>query len=75
MTLIESSVQDHAVDNVPKGNAIILDGMALIQATKKLPSSFGEFAEQLFFKGDKVGNLSQILACRFCGRQISRYKQ
>jgi hypothetical protein len=48
MTSIESSVQNHTVDNVPDGNAIILDGMTLIQATKKLPSSFGEFAEQLF---------------------------
>ena len=45
MMAIESDVQDQAVDNIPEGNAIILDGMALIQATKRLPSSFGEFAE------------------------------
>ena len=51
---IESSVQDHIVDNVPEGNAIILDGMALIQATKRLPSSFGEFAEQLFSRVIKL---------------------
>ena len=54
MTSIEASVQDHIVDNVLEGNTIILDGMTLIQATKKLPSSFGEFAEQLFFRVIKL---------------------
>ncbi|XP_028391978.1 uncharacterized protein LOC114516648 isoform X2 [Dendronephthya gigantea] len=48
MTSIESSVQDHIIDSLPAGNAVILDGMAIIQSTKKLPSSFGELAEQLF---------------------------
>ena len=54
MTAIESDVQDQAVDNIPEGNAIILDGMALIQATKRLPSSFGEFAEQSFSRVIKL---------------------
>ena len=62
---IESSVQDHTVDNVPEGNAIILDGMALIQATNKLPSSFGEFAEQLFSRVIKLAIYHKSLPVDF----------
>ena len=54
MTTLESSVQDHTVDNIPDGNAIVIDGMALVQTTKKLPSTFGEFAEQLFSRVIKL---------------------
>jgi L-lactate utilization protein LutC len=54
MMVIKKSVQNHTVDNVPEGSAIILDGMALIQATKKLPASFGEFAEELFLRVIKL---------------------
>jgi hypothetical protein len=69
MTSIESSVQNHTVDNVPEGNAIILDGMALIQATKKLQTFIvWRICREFVFEGDTVGNLSQIFACRCCGR-------
>ena len=55
MTLIESSVQNHTVGNIAQGNALILDGMALIQPAKKLPASFGELAEDLLTRVVKLG--------------------
>ena len=55
MTLIESSVQNHTVENIPEGNALILDGMALIQTAKKLPASFRELAEHLLTRVVKLG--------------------
>ena len=47
LTLIESCTQNATLPNVPEGNALILDGMAMIQGMKKLPSSFGGLADQL----------------------------
>ena len=70
MTLIESSVQDHIVDSVPGGSAIILDGMALIQPTKKLPSSYGEFGVQLFLRVIKLAIYHKSLHVDFV---VDRY--
>lgn len=55
MTLIESSVQNDTVESIPGGSVLILDGMALIQTTKKLPTYFGELAKQLLTKVIKLG--------------------
>ena len=47
LMLIEDSMENATLSSVPEGNALILDGMAIIQSMKKLPSSFGELADQL----------------------------
>ena len=52
MTTIEASVQNHMGDCVPEGNAIFLDGMALIQSAKRLPSSFGDNRIVVYFCHD-----------------------
>jgi hypothetical protein len=40
-----SSVKDPAIEHVPSNNALILDGMALIQMMKHIPDTFEKLVE------------------------------
>ena len=55
MGLLESSTVDPCVESVPEGNALIIDGMAIIQAMTKLPATFGELADQILERIVKLG--------------------
>ena len=39
--ILEGRVEDSAIDQLPPNNALILDGMALIQTIKRIPETFG----------------------------------
>ena len=41
MHILEGRVEDSAIDQFPPNNALILDGMALIQTIKRIPETFG----------------------------------
>lgn len=45
MHILESRVEDASVEQVPCDNALMLDGMALIQTTKNIPQNFGSLVE------------------------------
>lgn len=45
MHVLESRVEDPAVERLPSNNALILDGMALIQMMKHIPQTFGKLVE------------------------------
>jgi hypothetical protein len=45
MHILESRVEDSAIDIVPPNNALILDAMALIQMMKHIPDTFGKLVE------------------------------
>ena len=47
MHLLESRVEDSAIERVPSENALILDGMALIQTIKHIPDTFGKLVEMI----------------------------
>ncbi|KAK1885936.1 G polyprotein [Dissostichus eleginoides] len=47
MDLLESKGGDCLVDQVPKGGAILFDGMAVMQAMRSRPATFGELAETI----------------------------
>ncbi len=47
MDLLESKDGDCLVDNVPANGAILFDGMAVIQAIRSRPHTFGELAETI----------------------------
>ena len=55
MGLLESNTVDPCVESVPEGNALIIDGMAIIQAMTKLPATFGELADQILERIVKLG--------------------
>lgn len=45
--LIESLVDNTLVENLPAGNALMLDGMVVIQTLKNIPETFGALAESI----------------------------
>lgn len=45
MHIIESRVEDASIEQVPCNNALMIDGMALIQTTKNIPQTFGALVE------------------------------
>ena len=45
MHIIESREEDASIEQVPCDNALMIDGMALIQTTKNIPQTFGAFVE------------------------------
>ena len=45
MHVLESRVDDPTIESVPSNNALILDGMALIQMMKHIPNTFGKLVE------------------------------
>ena len=45
MHVLESRVEDPAIEHVPSNNALILDGMALIQMMKHIPDTFEKLVE------------------------------
>ncbi|CAB4028920.1 Hypothetical predicted protein, partial [Paramuricea clavata] len=45
MHVLESRVEDPAIEHVPSNNALILDGLALIQMMKHIPDTFGKLVE------------------------------
>ena len=45
MHVLESRVDDPTLESVPSNNALILDGMALIQMMKHIPNTFGKLVE------------------------------
>ena len=47
MHLLESRVEDSAIERVLTENALILDGMALIQTMKHIPDTFGQLLEMI----------------------------
>ena len=55
LMLIEDSMENATLSSVPEGNALILDGMAIIQSMKKLRSLFGELADQLLWMVINLG--------------------
>ena len=55
LMLIEDSMENATLSSVPEGNALILDGMAIIQSMKKLLSLFGELADQLLWMVINLG--------------------
>ena len=45
MHVLEGRVEDPAIECIPSNNALILDGMALIQMMKHIPDTFGTLVE------------------------------
>ena len=45
--LLEDQSEECIVSSVPSGSALIVDGMAVIQATTPIPHSFGELADKI----------------------------
>jgi hypothetical protein len=45
MHVLESRVEDPAIEHIPSNNALILDGMALIQMMKHIPDTFEKLVE------------------------------
>lgn len=46
--VVTSSVESSECQEIPKGGSLILDAMAIIQATKNTAENFGEYAKILF---------------------------
>ena len=65
LRLIESTSQEAISPSVPQENALIVDGMAMIQSVKNLPSSFGEFANMLLKMLINLGLQSKSLRIDF----------
>ncbi len=71
MHVIESKAENHIAGTTPDGNnALIIDGMALIQSSLKLPSTFGEYALQLL---QKIVNLAAYHKSTRADFVIDRY--
>lgn len=47
LDLLETKGEECLVDKVPADGAILFDGMAVIQAIRSIPSTFGELAETI----------------------------
>ena len=47
MQLLEENADDHLVESLPAGNAIMIDAMAVIQTLKPLPQTFGDLATKI----------------------------
>lgn len=45
LQLLEGRSQDSLVSSIPTGGAVLIDGMAIIQACKPIPATFGELAD------------------------------
>lgn len=45
--ILEDRVQDPLTEEFPENNALILDGMALIQSIKRVPETFGDLVESI----------------------------
>ena len=66
MHVLESRIEDPAIEHVPSNNALILDGMALIQMMKHIPVPLGSWLRSYsveFYRWHQIQSQQELISC------------
>jgi hypothetical protein len=64
--ILEGRVEDSAIHQLPPNNALIVDGMALIQTIKRIPETFGALVKVkliVFCHQQQVQSQQGLISC------------